>query len=298
MKLRDLCELIVLAALWGASFLFMRVATPEFGAIPLIEVRTAIAALFLLPLLALSRKGGQVVANWRAIFVLGVIGTALPFSLLAFATLFVTAGYASILNATVPMFGAIVTYFWLGDRISMSGFIGLLVGFFGVFILVLDQGSVDAELQLLPIGAALIATFLYGVGATYTKKRFSQVDALALATGSQLSAAIFLLPLAVILWPEQLPSASAWMDVLILGVACTGIAFILFFRLIANIGPAKTMTVAYMIPVFGLFWGWVFLGETMTMHMLLGGGFVLLGVGLTTGVLKLPRKQGAVALSK
>ena len=208
-----------------------------------------------------------------------------------------SAGYASILNATTPMFGALVSYFWLKDKLSTSGLVGLLLGFFGVFVLVLDKGGVGGETLVWPIVTALIATCLYGVGATYTKVRFGGVEPLALATGCQLASALFLLPGALYWWPTQMPSANAWLAAGILGVACTGIAFILFFRLIRDIGPANTMTVAYLIPVFGIGWGWLLLDEQLTMPMLLGGGLILFGVSLTTGLLSLRRKAASRVLA-
>ncbi len=291
MKSRDLLELVALAALWGASFLFMRVGAPEFGPVALIELRTAIAAIFLLPLVLWFKKLHQIKANAWRLFVVGFIGTAIPFCLLSYATLYVTAGYASILNATAPIFTALIAWLWVDDRLSFSAALGLLIGFAGVFILVFDkQGSTDV-INLLPVVAGLGATFCYGLGANYTKQKLAHVDPLIIACGSQAGAALGLLPFSIWLWPQHMPGNQAWLSVSILGIACTGVAFILYFRLIAHVGVNKAISVTYLIPLFGVLWGMLFLQETLSLIMITGGLTILLGVALTTGFLKFAKPR-------
>jgi drug/metabolite transporter (DMT)-like permease len=215
----------------------------------------------------------------------GVIGSAMPFALIAYATLTVTAGYASILNATTPMFGALVAWIWLGDRLKPSGIIGLLIGFAGVFVLVWGRGEIPTLQLGTAVAAALTATLLYALAATTTKRYLAEVHPLALATLSQLFAAASLLPLALLAVPEQMPSVKAWWSVILLGIASTGIAYVIYFKLISQVGPTKTLTVTYLIPAFGLFWGWLFLDEQIGLSMVAGCLLILLGVGLTTGVL-------------
>ncbi|WP_259365644.1 DMT family transporter [Colwellia sp. MB02u-6] len=287
-------ELLLLAAIWGASFMFMRVGSPEFGPIVFATLRTGIAAIFLIMCLVLFKETNALKGRWRDIFVVGALNTAIPFTLFSFATLTLTAGTASVLNATAPMFSAIVAYIWLKDKLSLSAIFGLIIGFFGVYLLVSDNLNFDIEFTdksfennaLLPTLAAMLAALCYGISANYTKKNLSTIKPLALAAGSQISATAMLLPLSLFFIPETLPSANAIWSVLLIGVICTGVAYILFFRLIAQLGPAKAISVTYLIPAFGILWGALFLGETISLIMLLGGGIILLGVALTTGVLR------------
>lgn len=287
-------ELLLLAAIWGASFMFMRVGVPEFGPLIFAALRTGIAAIFLILCLVLFKQTKALRGYWGKIFIVGALNTALPFALFSYATLTLTAGTASVLNATTPMFGAIVAYLWLKDKLSPSATFGLFIGFLGVYLLVSDnihfavQTSTPAlkNNALLPTLAAMLAALCYGISANYTKKYLSSIKPLALASGSQISATIMLVPLSMFFLPETLPSTNAISSVLLIGIICTGFAYILFFRLIAQLGPAKAISVTYLIPAFGILWGALFLAETISLMMLIGGSVTLLGVALTTGILQ------------
>ncbi|MCC2617123.1 DMT family transporter [Aestuariibacter halophilus] len=286
MKWQDGLALVVLAAMWGASFLFMRTATPEFGAIALVAVRTGIAAMCLIPIMMMRRKWPDFVLYWRPILFVGVVNTAIPFCLFSYATVHLGAGFGAILNATAPMFGALMAVVWLHDKLGISGVLGLIVGFIGVVVvssLRVDEGAISG---LLPIAAALCATTSYGIAACYTKKRLAGVSTLAIATGSQIMAALVLAPLAAMTWPQTLPSASAWTQVAVLGVACTGLAYLLYFRLIENVGAAKAMTVGYLVTVFGVLWGILFLDEVLYPRLIVGAALIIIGVSMTTGWLR------------
>ncbi len=284
MKPLQIVELLVLAALWGGSFLFMRVAVPEFGPIALILLRTGIAALFLLPLVVFSRLWSQMADHAGKLLLVGVIGTAIPFCLLSYATLYVSAGYASILNATATIFAALIAWVWVGESLGRAAIAGLLLGFVGVAVLAFDDQGNSASYLLLPVGAGLLATFCYGLGANYTRQKLVGLHPLAIAAGSQLGASISLLPLAWMYWPTLPPSARAWQAATLLAVACTAVALVIYFHLIAKSGVNKTMTVTYLIPFFGVLWGMIFLHEPLTWPMLAGGSMILLGVGLSTGL--------------
>lgn len=285
----QLLELVSLAAIWGASFLFMRIATPEFGPFMLIEFRSLIAVLFLLPIIFMARKAHYLLQNAGRLLLVGVTGTAIPFCLLSYVTLYVSAGYTSILNSVAPIFTALIAWMWVKERLSLSAVIGLMVGFSGVIVLSLDKQPGSTEILLLPVLAGLAATFCYGFSANYTRQKLNHIHPLALACGSQMGSVLFLLPLSYWFKPPHLPSAAAWFAVIILGIVCTAIAFILYFRLIANVGVNKTISVTYLIPFFGILWGMVFLGEQLTLLMIAGGLLILTGVSLTTGVVKLRR---------
>ncbi|HET9553942.1 MAG TPA: DMT family transporter [Anaeromyxobacteraceae bacterium] len=288
---RDTLELVVLAAIWGASFLFMRVAAPVLGPIPLMALRVGVAALCLLPVLALRGGAGQLRGRLVHIVVVGAINSAVPFSLLAFATLSVTAGLASILNATSPLWAGLVAHLWLKDRLNPGRVLGLAIGFAGVALLFWGRASFKPGGAGLAVVAALAATLSYGVAASYTKRFLSGVDPLAAAAGSQAAATLLLLPPALLLWPSAPVPASVWGSVAALGVVCTAVAYVLFFRLIAAVGPARTIAVTFLIPPFALAWAALFLGEPVTPRTIAGAAVVLAGTALATGLVKLPARR-------
>lgn len=285
MKPRDLRDLLLLAALWGGSFLFMRVAVPELGPLALIELRVLIAALVLLPFLAMRRGLGLLVRHAVPMTVLGVINSALPFCLFAYAMLSVSAGFASILNATTPLWGALVAWLWLGERLAPRRIAGLAMGFAGIVVLSWGKASFVPGGSGMALLAAMAATLSYGVAASYARRRLEGVDALAVATGSQLGAALVLAPLALAWWPEQPVSAAAWASTVVMGVASTGIAYVLYFRLIERAGPSRAITVTFLVPVFAVIWGALVLGETLSAQMVAGGVVILLGTALSTGAI-------------
>lgn len=284
MKPKDLIELIALAALWGGSFLFMRIAAPEFGPIPLIEVRVAIAAVVLIAVQMVVGRPAISAADVGPLVVLGITNSALPFCLLAWATLSVTAGFAAVLNATAPLWAAIVAYAWLGTRLSGWRAAGLVVGFLGVVVLTWGKASFKTGGSGVAIAAALFATLSYGFAANYAKRRLPSAAPLAIATGSQIAAAVALLPLGIWLWPAGTISARAWWSVGALGVACTALAYLMFYRLIARLGPSKAITVTFLVPIFAVAWGHALLDEPLTLQLGLGCAVVLFGTALSTGV--------------
>lgn len=288
MRTRDLIDLFALGFLWGASFLFMRIAGPEFGAFALVEVRVVIAALVLLPMLLARGQGDQLTGNWIPLGILGIHNTALPFLLLTWATLFLSAGVAGILNATAPIFAAIVAWAWLGDRLTISRTIGLLVGTFGVWLLVRDKVGASMGDTTLAVVAALGGSLLYGIGGNYTRRYASHIKPLAIATGSQIGAALVLLPVAVMAWPATPVSLTAWAAAVTMGLFSTALAYILYFRLIANTGPTNAITVTYLIPIFAMLLGALVIDEPITTSMVVGCAVILLGTALATGLLRLP----------
>lgn len=292
MRASDLIELLSLAALWGASFLFMRLGAADFGPVALSALRVSIATVALLPLLLWRGQAAALRANWRAITIVGVVNSALPFVLFSVAALAINAGLSAIFNATAPLWGALLAWAWLGDRLNRLRVAGLAIGFAGVLWLAWDKASFKpgehGVSAVVAIAACLAATLCYGFGANYAKRKLDRVPPLAVATGSQLAASVGLALPAWWLWPAAAPSSTAWASVVGLALLCTAIAYLLYFRLIAHLGAAKAITVTFLIPVFGLIWGAMFLGEQLTPAMLLGCGVILLGTALTTGVLKGP----------
>lgn len=285
MKPRDLLDLVLLAALWGGSFLFMRYAVPDFGVVPLIWLRVAVASACLLPLLLIKGQMGALRQRAGAVAVMGLFNSGLPFLLIAWATLSITAGLASIMNAMTPICTALIGALWLGDRLDGRRGLGLLLGLTGVALLAADKADFRPGGSGWAIVAMLLATLCYGFAANHTRRYLQGVPALVNATGTQLVSALVLLPLALWNWPARSPGLGPWLAALVLGVACSALAYLLFFRLIARVGASRAVTVTFLVPVFGTLWGALFLGEPVTAAMLAGGAVVLLGTGLATGVI-------------
>lgn len=287
----QIAELFLLAALWGGSFLFMRIAAPELGPIWLIEVRVLLAGLSLLPLLLYQKLGLQLRQHWRSLAIVGLINSALPFSLLAFTSLSLPAGITAILNGTVPFFGVAVAYVWLHEKLTASRIIGLLLGFAGVLVLVGLRGTVLTPEMLLAMVTGLGAALMYAIAAPLIRQHLQNVPSIVIATGSQLSAAVFLLPLLPLTLPESPPSQRAVLAVLALALLSTSLAYILYFRLIQTVGSTRALTVTYLIPLFAIVWGALILKEAITLSMVVGGALILLGTAIANQVIKLPQTK-------
>ena len=285
-------EFALLSSLWGSSFLFMRLGAAEFGPLTTAGLRVSIASLFLLPILVQQGQWPVLRQHWKKILLAGVINSAVPFALYSWAVLHITTGLTSILNATVPLFGALVALVWLGERIQAVRWLGLVVGFAGVALLAWRAPGGGAGMQAggaapAAIGACLLACSFYAVAASYARRYLGGIAPLATATGSQLGAAFALALPALWFWPAQPPSVTAWAAVVAIAVLCSGIAYILYFRLIANAGPSRALAVTFLAPVFALVYGAVFLQERVTPWMLGCGLVVVCGTLLSTGLLPL-----------
>jgi len=283
MKRSDLAVLLSLGALWGGSFLFMRMSAGEFGSLVLAGLRAIGAAVCFLPLLASRGRMREWRAHWKPIAVIGLTNSALPFVLFSFAAKTLPAGLSSIIDAVTPLFVALIGWLWLGEKLDTTRGAGMLVGFAGVLWLAGNTLRVHIGGAGWALAACVAATVLYGYSVNYTRQRLSGVSPLVVAAGSQIVAALLLTPTTLWLWPSRTPHMPAWLAMLALAVLCTAVAYVMFFRLIAHIGPARTMTVLYLIPAFGVFWGCLFLGEAFTTTMAIGCAIVLVGTALTTG---------------
>ncbi len=282
LKIKDIFDLIAVAALFGGAFLFMRVAAPEFGAIPLIEVRLATATLILIPIIAVRGGMQEIARNWRPIVIMAVLHYALPFCLFAYALLTLTGGYTAIVNASSPLFAGVIAWVWIGDRLQPVRIVGLLLGFAGVVLLVWDKVDMNLNAAGVSIAAAVSASFCYGLAAVLMKRNLTGVAPISVAAGSIATATIILLPLAIWFWPDTTPSLNAWVMTAALGMACTAVAFVLYFRLIASVGPTKAITVTFLVPVFAVAMGALMLGEPVTLSMIVGGAIILLGTAMST----------------
>ena len=280
-------EFVLLSSLWGASFLFMRLGAAEFGPLPMAGLRVLMAALFLWPFLLHRGEWPALRRHWQPVLFAGLINSAIPFALFAWAVMHIATGLTSILNATVPLFGALVAWLWLGDRISRLRWAGLALGFVGVALLAwrapAGVGASGSQAGW-AIAACLLASTCYAVAASYARRYLVGIPPLATATGSQVGAALGLALPMWWAWPAQTPSLRAWAAIAAIAVLCTGIAYILYFRLIANAGPSRALAVTFLAPVFAVFYGAVFLGEAVTPWMLGCGVIIACGTALSTGL--------------
>jgi drug/metabolite transporter (DMT)-like permease len=285
---RDYLELLLLSAIWGSSFLFLRIASPEFGPVFLIEMRVLSGLVVLLPLSLLLGKHEEVFKHWRMIFVVSLTNMAVPFCFFAYAALNTSAGLLSILNATVPFFTAIVALVFFQQRLSVLAIGGMLIGFIGIVVLVFNPaGFASGTGSALAALAALFACVLYGIALNLVAHKLQGVSGMSITVGSLFFSSIVLLPFALWQQPVNLPQGSVWLSVLALGVLCTGFGYILFYRLIARIGSQQAIMTTYLISLFSMLWGYLFLAESITFFVVIGCMLVLGGVGMTTG--KLPR---------
>ena len=271
-------ELTLLGAVWGGSFLFMRVAAADFGPFALVEVRLALGALILMPFLWQARARFTP-AVWLRVAGIATINSVLPFVLFAWGAERAPAGIGAITNAMTVMFAALVAFLFYGERIGPWRWIGLVAGFIGVTILA--SGHIAGA----SVGAAALAgtaaALCYGLGINFVRHYLSGFPAAAIAAANLGAGALLLLPFALYTWPQHPIPVASWLSAVLLGVLCTGIAFVFYYRLIARIGAPRTATVTYLIPLFGVIWAWLLLGERVTLSMLLAGALILAGVSMS-----------------
>ncbi|KAB2113259.1 DMT family transporter [Vibrio alginolyticus] len=275
-------RLLCLAAIWGGSFLFMRVAANTFGPAYLIEFRVTFAAVALLLIAVYLKKKLTLTAHTKHFFIIGLFNSAVPFLLFAYAAQTLNASTLAILNSTAPIWGALVGFVWYRSPLTAKSVLGMLIGIGGVAVLVgLDTSTIGEE-AMLPIAASLMASFSYGIATNYTKNA-PQVPAFDNAHGSMWAAVIWVLPLLPFLPMRAEPSHFEWSSVVTLGVVCTGVAYLLYFRLVSDIGPASALTVTFLVPVFGILWGYLVLDEPVGSNTIIGTILVLSGTMLVTG---------------
>lgn len=293
MRPAHVAQLVLLSLLWGGAYLFMRASAPAFGAMPMVFLRMALATLLVLLPLTLWRSGfGPIRRHWREIAVFGIAFTALPFAGLGWSALSISAGLMAVLQSSAPMFAAIVANLWLGERITRTRMLGLAIGFAGVALLTWDRIGVREQAGL-AILATIAVTMLWGVSSNYARVKLGAVDPLALTTGSLGVAALVLAPFAWATWPAHDPGAKAWAEVLFLGVASSGLGFLLYFRLLRAIGPVRATSVTFLNPIVAMGSATVYLGEAVTPRMALGCAVILAGTALTLGLL--PRRARRAA---
>jgi drug/metabolite transporter (DMT)-like permease len=262
----------------------MRIAAPVLGPIIVAESRTLIAGLALLLYACAAKRPMELRSRWRQYLIIGAVNSAIPFALIATAQLHLTSSLGVILNATSPLFGAVIAAVCTKDPLTMRKIGGLILGIAGVAIIV-GWSPMDVSVEVaLSIGASLMAAGFYGIASVYTKAKVAGAPSLGMAVGSQLGASLLLLPLIPIVPPFSLPSGGVLFCVLLLALGSTGLAYLLYFRLIVDVGPVKALTVTFLTPIFGVTWGALFLGEQVTFSGLIGCAIILVGTSFVLGV--------------
>lgn len=271
-------ELVLLGAIWGASFMFMRVAAPAFGPFALVEARLGLGALVLLPFLWRARSAFPP-RLWPKLALIGGINSAVPFLLFAWAAERAPAGVGAICNAMTVLFTALVGAMFFGERIGLARSLTLVVGFAGVVVLA------SARIAGAEVGAAVAAgtgaALLYGVGINLVRRHLSGLPPAAVAAATLSCAALLVSPFAIADWPAVTPTAQAWVSAALLGVVCTGLAFVMYYRLIGRIGAGRASTVTYLVPLFGVAWAWWLLDEAPTWRMAIAGALILGSVAMS-----------------
>jgi len=281
---RDLGALLLLSALWGASFIFIRVAVPALGPFVLVELRVGVAAVALALCAAFLGRLPKLRVRWRQFALLGMVNVAIPFSLISTAEINLTASLAAILNSTTVMFTAVVAAVWMGDALTPRKVVGVVLGIVGVTVLVGWDPIIMNWVVLLSVGAMLVASLAYALGSVYAKRTFAGSPPLAIAIGQLTAAATLMLPLAALSVPDERPSTIVVLSVLGLALPSTALAYMLYFRLIENVGPTSTSTVTLLVPLFGLLFGVVLLDEPVGLGTLVGLVLILSSVTLITGL--------------
>lgn len=289
MKLSYVGALVLLGAIWGASFLFIREAAHDFGPSVLMFLRVFFAGLVLVPIAIFAfhspnkLSGQQMLSHWREFLVMGAFSSGIPFVLIAFSELTITASLASILNSMTPLFTALIASIWIGEKLTSSKILGLVLGIIGVTILVGGSPlTLDTEF-LIAVGASLLAAFCYGIGAVYTSQHIKGIPSLQASIGQLFGAALILALPATASVPETPPTMRAIIALVALILVSTSFAYLLYFYLISNVGPTRAVSVTFLVPIFGTVWGIIFLNEPFNLGMLVGMSIILLSVGLVLG---------------
>ena len=284
MRAVDIRRLVLLAAIWGASFIFFRIIAPVLGAIWTAELRTLIAGVALLGFALVSRAKLEIRERWKWYFVVGILNSGIPFALIAFAELHLSASLAAILNATSPLWSALIGAVFFREAFNTKKGTGLILGIAGVIVLV-GWSPLEPSLEtILSVAAMLAATLCYGIAANLAKRNLKGAPALGSSVGSQFASSLALLVFMPFDLPRASPNLTVVLSLLALAVLCTAVAYILYFRLISDLGATKALTVTFLVPIFGTLWSMIFLHEPLGLEKILACAIILAGASLVTGL--------------
>lgn len=292
MSAADLAKLVFLSAIWGGSFIFLRVAAPEAGPLLTATLRTALAGAALIAFAMMTRVKMDWRANIKPFAVVGLFAVVIPFSCFAFAALHLPAAHSAVLNATAPLFGAVFSMIWLAERLTMQKLAGLLLGIAGVAILV-GAGSIAMNVTtLVAVAACLVAAAGYALSSIIVKKTGHPegIHPIAMAAGSMALGSVVMLPTVPFSLPSAMPSMVALACILAMALLSSGLAQALFIPLIVKVGPTRAMSVSFLIPLFSMLWAFIFLHEAIGISTVAGGAVVLAAMAL---VLSAPQRETA-----
>ncbi|MGL4229888.1 MAG: EamA family transporter [Casimicrobium sp.] len=276
-------QLLILGALWGAAFMFMRIAVPEFGAIATAGARVALACAMMLVIVVVMRLTLPLATHWKRYVIVGGVNTAIPFIMYCFAALYIPSAYSAIGNSTTPIWGALIAWLFFKERLGAIKWLGIIAAFSGVVALVGLQPVAITPMIVAGMVAVLIGAMMYATASFLIKRYLSDDGGIVGATGMVFGATLWLVPIALFAVPAKMPSFNAWGAVLALAVFCTVLGYFIFFKLIREIGPQRASSVAFLFPAFAAFWGWLFLDEPITANMLIGMALVFVGTALVSG---------------
>ena len=296
MKRTDGLLLAGLALMWGSSFLLIRVAVPGFGPAALVALRVLLGAGLLFVYARAVRQPLALKQHARQFVVLGLLNAALPYMLISAAELHLTASFAAVLNATTPLFAAVFASFWLSERMTMRRVLGLMAGMMGVGLLVGWSPVPMSPVTLISVLAMLVASASYAAAGIYAKSSMNGVSVHSLAFGQQLGALVWLTIPGIVWAPATTPPTMAVWAVIALGLLSTGVAYLLYFRLLERVGPTRTSTITYLMPVVGVMWGVLLLDEPVNAGMFAGLGVVLASMVLVNDIrIRVPALRAADA---
>jgi drug/metabolite transporter (DMT)-like permease len=287
MTLQSTLLLLALSAIWGSSFIFMRHLAPILGPVLTADMRVLIAGIALAAFFAAIRFKPGWRKNWKHFLVLGMVNSGIPFLLYSFAALYLPGSLEAILNSTAPLFGALFSALWLAERLTLRKLAGLVLGIAGVVLVSSMDTFERTPMGFLAVAACLLAPACYALAGIYVKKRASAVKPMAIAGGSQLAAGLVLLPLVFIFPPTQPVTLQVGALTAAFALFCSALAYLIYYRLIADVGPTRALTVTFLIPIFAMAWGALFLAETITVARVVGAVVILGG----TALIALPGKS-------
>lgn len=279
----DVFLLVLLSAIWGSSFMFMRYLAPLIGPVATADARVLIAGLFLVALFAILRFDLRWRERWKRYLVIGIVNSGLPFLLYSYASLTLPSSVEVVINALAPGFGALFGAIWLGERLSVRKVLGLLIGLAGVAVVSGIGGGGAGKASILAMLACVGATVCYGLAGVYVKLRAKDIEPKAVAAASQLMAGIAIMPALIFYPPKAAISPATAIVVVVFAILCSAVAYLIYYRLLSTVGPSKALTVTFLMPVFGFLWGGLLLGEGISLRMLIGALVILGGTLLVVG---------------
>lgn len=295
MRGQDVARLVALGAMWGASYLFMRLAVPHLGPALMIELRVLFAGLLLAAVMYATKREAQWRKHWRPWLFVAIVGTAIPFTLIAAALRTIDASTAAILNALVPLFATVVAAIWIREPITSPKAAGIALSLAGTAVLVGWTPQPMSAAELLAASMSVAATVLYGINIVFSKVRLREATPISTSAATLLLSALVMAPFVPLDRNLAGVPPAAWLALAGLAIVSTTVAFIYYYRLIADIGPVKASTVTLLVPVFGMIWGVIFLGEPLTPGRLAGCAIILFGCALILGLLRNPFGRAGAA---